>query len=329
MAVHEEVNEITAELSAYLLELLGSEQAAIAFSEGPLDLVEAEFGGSDLADLDVVAAIEKACADLDLDPSVQTALVSAAASASAGSASASASVDLSGDETITMNQLVALLSENVQIVYEDNDYITNNIDQSLDIHGEVHGNVTQENDSNIVNATGEGSMAVGGDIEDSTVQAQTGDGVQIGGDNEGVANVGDNSGQMAGEDAEADNVTSGNNNSVGSDGSTVGDGNVNMEHVNINESALEFGEGDNTQQADDIEDSFNSASATTDIDADINVDSHDQDSNWSHNNDSGEDNSTWSESYTQDDHSQYSDDDSAEVYQDAGDDAHAHTTVDD
>ena len=329
MAIQDEMNEITVELAAYLQKLLGSQDAAIAYSEGPLDMVEAEFGGSDLTGLDVVGAIENACAELGLEPEVQSALVAAAASAGSAAASASAPINEGGGETITMNQLVALLSENVQIVYEDNDYITNNIDQSLDIHGEVHGNVTQENDSNVVNATAEGAVATGGDIVDSSVQTQTGDGIQVGGDNEGVANVGDNSGQVAGSDAHADNVTSGNDNAVGSGESTVGDGNVNMDHVSIDDSAVEFGEGDNAQQADEIDDSFNSVSETTDVDVDIDVDSHDQDTSWSHNDHTSEDNSSWSETYTEDDHSQYSDDDSAEVYQDAGHDAHAHTTVDD
>jgi len=334
--VQNPMSDLTERVSDYLAQLLGSQADAEAFSENPLDAIEAEFGGDDLSDVDLAQAMQAAAASAGLEPDVAEQLVAAAGStggavaySAPGPGAAPEPLPVDGDEPLTLNQLVEILSQNVQIVYEDNDYITNNIDQSLDVHGEVHGNINQQNTSNVTNATGEGSVAVGGDVSDSQIQSQTGDGVQIGGDNEGVANVGDNSGQMAGEDADAANITSGDNNQVGSDGSTVGDGNVDMHGVNINESAVEFGEGDNTQQADDIADSYNTQTRENDLDVDIDTDSHDQMADDSYNTDNWTDNSTYDSDETYDDHSQYSDDDSAYVDQTTGGDADAHTHVDD
>ncbi|MGF1595394.1 MAG: hypothetical protein ACFCVK_00425 [Acidimicrobiales bacterium] len=128
----------------------------------------------------------------------------------------------------------------VNIFIEVNDSSVNNeISNELNIHGEVHGNVVQDNDTDLVNATGDDSFAAGGNIEG--VQSQSGDGVQVGGDNDGVANVGDNSGQQAGDDA-----------SVGGD-FTSGDGNVHVEDSYVDDSAIAFGDGDATNEANDTD----------------------------------------------------------------------------
>ncbi len=120
-----------------------------------------------------------------------------------------------------------------------NDDVTNQIDNSLTIeHGaEVHyADVTQENETNVANATGDDS--IGG--RDQWGQFQTGDGVQVGDDNDGVVNQGDNSGQQAGDDAYADDIT-------------TGDGNFNNEG-DINDSAVAFGGGSAYNEADDVVD---------------------------------------------------------------------------
>jgi hypothetical protein len=135
--------------------------------------------------------------------------------------------------------------------------ITNDVDQSLDIHGETHGSVYQENDSNVANATGEGSLA-GEYIEGN--QTQTGDGQQVGGDS-GVQNQGNNSGQQAGYDATADNVTTGDYNTVGSDyANRVGQGQVSQDGAYIDDSAQAFGEGAATNESTDSYDSHDSFS---------------------------------------------------------------------
>ena len=138
------------------------------------------------------------------------------------------------------------LQENLRVLLE-NDDITNQIDNALTIeHGaEVHyADITQENDTNVANATGDGAIAG----RDQWGQFQTGDGTQVGDHNEGVVNQGDNSGQQAGYEAHADDIT-------------TGDGNFNNEGQ-IDDSAIAFGGGaaDNTaNELDDhsTNDSFN------------------------------------------------------------------------
>jgi len=129
------------------------------------------------------------------------------------------------------------LQENLRVLLE-NDDITNQIDNALTIeHGaEVHyADITQENDTNVANATGDGAIAG----RDQWGQFQTGDGTQVGDHNEGVVNQGDNSGQQAGDYASADDIT-------------TGDGNFNNEGE-INDSAIAFGDGAYaTNQADDV-----------------------------------------------------------------------------
>ena len=148
--------------------------------------------------------------------------------------------DAAGDDIDSKLQYIQGLADNNQII--------NDVDQSAHVDGTVHGDVYDESDSNVANATGEGSIA-GEEVYGN--QVQTGDGQQVGGDS-GVQNQGDNSGQQAGYDATADNVTSGDNNTVGSGWSSgVGDGHTSLENVDVNDSALSFGEGDATTHADD------------------------------------------------------------------------------
>jgi len=315
MAMQEEMNEITQKVSEYLAQILQNEQLAIAFSENPLDVIEAEFGGEDLSGLDVGQAVQGACGTAGITGEAQQSVEATLAQFESG-------------EAITLEQLVKLMSENVEIVYEDNDYITTNIDQSLNIHGEVHGNVEQANVSDVTNATGQGSVAVGGDMVDSQIQSQTGDGVQVGGDNTGAANVGDNSGQMAGGNADANNITSGDNANVASQGSAAGEGAINMADAHISDSAVEFGEGDNTQTDTTVADSHNQQSESTNVDYDSTYDSHNEGTYDSHNEATATDNSSYDYNETYDDHSQQSDDDTADIDQHAGDDAWVGDVID-
>ncbi len=138
--------------------------------------------------------------------------------------------------------------ENLTIVVEDND-ISNHIDNSVEVgdYAEVHGGITQENETNVSTAAGDGAIAG----RDQEGQFQTGDGVQVGDENSGLVNQGDNSGQQAGGNAMADDVTSG-------DGNFVNEGEV-------SENAIAFGGGSADNQADDVEDySTNDSGNTSD-----------------------------------------------------------------
>ncbi len=142
-------------------------------------------------------------------------------------------------------------TDTFQIVVNNNQ-IVNEIDQSLHVDGEVHGDIVQQNTSNVANATAEGAIA-GDEVADN--QVQTGDGQQVGG-NSGVQNQGDNSGQQAGGNADADNVTSGDNNTVASgEASDVGQGQVSQDYATLNDSAQAFGSGSVDNTATDTSDS--------------------------------------------------------------------------
>jgi len=320
MEMQNQMNEITAKVSEYLAQLIGNPESAVTFSEGPIDAIEAEFGGEDLSELNVAQAIEGAYAQAG------DAVAAAGGEAPAPVAPPMPEPAEGGD--VTLDQLVKIMSENVNEVYQDSDEIGTTIGQNLESHGTIHGNMVQESYSSEVNATGEGSLAVGDDMAYSDVQTQTGDGVQVGGSNYGVANVGDNSGQMAGGNASAGNITSGDNANVASQGSAAGDGAINMAGASIHDSAVEFGEGSNTQQDTFIEDSYNTAAQTTNVDTDSTYDTHDQYTDDSYNTATATDNSTEDVDYTYDDHSQYSDDDTATIDQHAGHDADAHDIID-
>jgi hypothetical protein len=162
---------------------------------------------------------------------------------------------------------------NLTIVINDND-VTTNVDQSLNIEGEVHGDVVQQNDSNVANATGEGSVA--GEYVDHN-QVQTGDGQQVGGDS-GVQNQGDNSGQQAGGNAHADNFTTGDDNTVGSgEASRIGQGQVSQDYATVDDSSQAFGEGDSYNEANDTSASSYSESYSATAEDSYNVDETDDD----------------------------------------------------
>ena len=195
-------------------------------------------------------------------------------------------------------------------VVVNNNQIVNEIDQSLHVDGEVHGDVVQGATSNVANATAEGAIA--GD-EVAHNQVQTGDGQQVGGDS-GVQNQGDNSGQQAGGSATADNVTSGDNNTVGSDeASGIGDGHTSLDGVSVNDSSLAFGSGSATAQADDTE-NFTSN------------ESYDEHTSDSYNTELSDDDSQYQETSINAGHEGYEE----PVYEDdyKGDDYHEHDAYD-
>jgi len=96
------------------------------------------------------------------------------------------------------------LRDHLALIANDTD-----VDNSLEVgdYSEVHYGIDQHNVTNTANANAEGAIA--GANQDG--QFQTGDGVQVGAYNEGVVNQGDNSGQIAGNDAWAEDINSGEN----------------------------------------------------------------------------------------------------------------------
>jgi hypothetical protein len=226
-----DINQLN-DLKAYIESVLFSDdpaaaEAALEQGASVLEGVEAdEYRG----------ALEQVLAEHDVAPETQGQILD--------------QVDASDDYSVDG------IRQQLNLIYNDQD-LTNTVDQSLDSHGEIHGDVVQENDSNVANATGEGSIA-GQYVEGN--QSQTGDGQQVGGDS-GVQNQGNNSGQQAGYDATADNVTTGNNNTVGSDNANrVGAGQVSQDGAYIDNSAQAFGEGAATNTSTDSYDSHDSFS---------------------------------------------------------------------
>ncbi len=138
--------------------------------------------------------------------------------------------------------------ENLTIVLEDND-VTNHIDNSIEVgdYAEVHGGIHQANETNVATASGDGAVAADS-IEGDT---QTGDGIQAGDGSDVQAVGGDNSGQVAGMNATAEDIT-------------TGDGNFNNEGE-INDSSIAFGGGDSSAEANDTVDySTNDTGNTSD-----------------------------------------------------------------
>ncbi len=213
-------------------EIVGADQLAALFSQLKLAIDS----GNPAEIQAATEATELALQDADVtDTEVQEALQKVAVDPNAAGDGYDAHPDHSPEGTV--DYLKTLIQDN-QLT---------EVDQS--VHGgEVHGNLETHSESNVANATGEGSIA-GNEVYDN--QTQTGDGQQVGGDS-GVQNQGDNSGQQAGYDADADNVTSGDNNEVASGWSSgVGDNHTTLDHVDANDSALAFGDGDSTTNAAD------------------------------------------------------------------------------
>ena len=160
--------------------------------------------------------------------------------------------------------------------YITNNYVTNNIDdrdtiidqsvnQNIDTDG---GDFTQTIDNNSVNATGDGSVAAGGDIKDSTIT--TGDGNVVGDDNQ-VVNGDDNT-TAFGEGSAVREVSVKDGSAFSVNGDAAGDSSTNDSY---NKAYTE--DNDVTK----IDDSFN---RTSDNSIDTRIDDHSHTDLLSHNN---------------------------------------------
>jgi len=163
------------------------------------------------------------------------------------------------------------LMQHLTIVVSDTS-VNTTIDNSIHNTGTVHGNIVQDNETNLSNATGEGAIAG----RDQHGNFQTGDGQQVDGDNDGVMNQGDNSGQQAGGSTYADNVTTGDHNMVGSDNATVGHGNVSADgaYIDAEDSAVNLGGGTATYDSEYTDNSVSDDHSSVDshADASTNID---------------------------------------------------------
>ena len=209
-------------------------------AESPLDDVASNLGSENYQEIDPYEVLEQAMKELGYDEATQQSVLDAAHQSPAGQYPVE-------DGGYSLDHLATIFAEGINITLEEGDYI--NVDNSQYISGDVHGSVYNENITDIVNAD-DGAVVAGGDQHG---QFQTGDGVQTG-DNYGLVNQGDNSGQQAGGDAYADNVTSGDGNTVASGSAIIGNENVQADYIQ----ASEFGKGDQAIN----EDSYNTQSLT-------------------------------------------------------------------
>lgn len=262
-----ELSDVTETVKQIIDNILGSQQAAVRYADDPNGvLAEQGITENDLGQVDIRQLVGECATGHNLPPNVQQSLQSYSAGGgapsgypvqppAAGAAHQSAQevvqhlnyvtyTTYEGDETITQ-QLIN---------YENYDYSTN-IDNSVDVEvdGDVHGDLDVETTN--VNATGDGAVAAGDDIEN----AATGDGAQIiDGDNFGQANTGDGA-VLAGDDINAP-VNTGTFTGVQADGdvenTVVGDGNQTAQvSGDADNSVFNFGDGDVTNFGDaDIDD---------------------------------------------------------------------------
>jgi hypothetical protein len=188
----------------------------------------------DLSSVDVPSAVREVCADPSVSPETRSALQSYSGGSSGPAHSAGT--------TQSVEQVVQHLNYVTYQTYEGDDYITNLIDNSVDV--DVTGNVFGDVDVNAV--TGDQGQIIDGP---NFGQANTGDGAVLAGDDASGVNTGVNTGINAGDDVE--NAVVGNNNetaqiSGSADGSAIGFGNGdvnNLPNADIDDSAVSFGGG--------------------------------------------------------------------------------------
>lgn len=232
---------VTDVIQEFIRNLLTDRTFAAQYAQDPNGMLAAQgVTDHDLSAVDMDAAVQRACADPSVSQEARSA-VQGGYSGGGGPASHSGG---------GIEQVVQHLNYITYQTYEGDDYITNLVDNSVNVTGTVFGDV------DINNASGDGSQIIDGD---NLGQANTGDGaVLAGGDASGV-NTGVNTGVNAGGDVE-DTVVGDDNQTANVDGSAdgsvfnFGDGDVNNTSNNTvgDGSAIATGGGDAT--AIDVED---------------------------------------------------------------------------
>ncbi|MEL7158167.1 MAG: hypothetical protein AAFN30_16430 [Actinomycetota bacterium] len=203
--------------------LAGDEQALAQLQETPVDTIEAATGSTG-EDVDPLAVISQALAGTELDADTQAAVMQAVTDSAGGYAPA--------DGGYEPAQLADIFAQGINVTVEEGDQI--HVDNSLYVDGNVKGGIHQANTTDITDADDGAIIAEG--AHDSNFQTGEGN-VQL-------------------DHVNADNITTGDNNTVASDYSTIGNENVDAGHIENSE----FGEGDQdrSQSLDlKIDDSFN------------------------------------------------------------------------
>ena len=221
---------VTELLQEFIRNLLSNRSFAAQYAEDPNGMLAAQgVTDHDLSAVDMQGAVRAASADPSVPPETRSAVQSAY---SGGGAPAG------GGHSQGIDQVVQHLNYITYQTYEGDDYITNIIDNSVDIEGTVFGDV------DVDNVSGDNNQIVEGDVENSVV----------GNDNETAQVQGSADGSTFNfGDGDVSNVS----------GNTLGDG-----------SAISTGEGDVSSSNVEVED--NDTTVTTEIsDDDVTVDSHD------------------------------------------------------
>lgn len=244
-----------AALKEFIAKLLGDRDTAAEYAQDP-DGVLAAHGltDADLSGVDIRQVVADAASEVPLADGTRSALQNYSSGGPAPSGYPSVPAAQSAHPQPA--ELVQHLNYVTYATYEGDEHITQQlinyqdysttIDNSVDVEvdGDFHGDLEIETTN--VNATGDGAVAAGDDVEN----AATGDGSQIiDGDNVGQANTGDGAVQAFG-DIEAP-VNTGVNTGVIADGdvtnAVVGDDNqvANVDGEADN-SVFNFGDGDVT-----------------------------------------------------------------------------------
>ena len=202
------------DLVALLTDIFNGDTDALArFGESPVDYLDAQT--ADVAgDVDPTAVVAEALANSGLDPATQQAVLDAVAASTAGHDA--------GDGGYSNEELAEIFAQGINITVEEGDEIF--VDNSLYVEGDVKGGIHQNNVTNLTQAD-DGAVIANGAVDSNF---QTGEGnTQLTGVN-------------------ADNITTGDNNTVASDHSTIGNENVKAGHIDNSE----FGAGDQDRSVD-------------------------------------------------------------------------------
>lgn len=229
---------VTEVIQEFIRNLLSDPTFAAQYAGDPNGMLAAQgVTDHDLSAVDMPSAVRAASEDPSVSPETRSAMQSY--SGGPGGSGPSQGVE----------QVIQHLNYVTYQTYEGDDYITNMIDNSVNVTGTVIGDV------DINNASGDGSQIIDGD---NLGQANTGDGsVQAGGDVEDT---------VVGDDNKTANVDG------SADGSVFNFGEGDASNVSGNTleegSAISSGGGDATGTNVDVED--NDTTVVTDI-----TDSHD------------------------------------------------------
>jgi hypothetical protein len=211
---------------AYVIGLVQAENHA---DVNVVDDVAANLGDENYGEIDPYQVLESAMEELGYDEETKAAVVEAAYESPAGQA------HYDEDGGYSLEQLAGIFAEGVNVTIDNSEEYLN-VDNSMYVQGDVHGDISQANYTEVVDQDlAEGAIAAGGD---NYGQQQSGDGTQIG-------------------EAYGENIVTGDNNTTASQGAVIGNENVQARDIHDSE----FGEGD---KYDDESYTDNSDNSTND-----------------------------------------------------------------